>query len=1212
MEDMQLSFSNNELVSLFDISKIGYWKWDYVTNKIIYSPTWAKVVGYDFNEIEPDPSTWNNMIDPRDVEKMNNDIQAHLRGETDHYEVEVRLIKKDGTIIWAVCKGKITEFLQDGSPKSLSGVIIDINEIKAASEQLLDEQNKFTIAARLAKFAIWELDCTNGDIIYSDDFYSILGYEKGDLTLNMYAWVKELVSVSDNEKLKVYIEDLVLRNKTPKVLEVQVKRKDGKYLWMRVFGEIVERDENGKALKIVGGNLDIDMLKNSQQMLNTALDELEEHQQHLEELIKIRTQEIVDHDKMLLKVTEISQKLIAYDGDAREIIADCLIELCQLFGRERITAWKNIEIDGELYCKSIVKWREGNEPIIHPVPTESDLLLDKPEDIVFYNGKNDEIYAEKLLERIYKGRLIKYTDHFPTLYDYVLKEKTMNILASDALDDEKAFLAYEGVKAALITPIMHKGKHWGYIRIDKFKEEIKFSEVEENMLNIAGTLFASIIQKAENDEELKSAHAEAIASSQAKSNFLANMSHEIRTPMNAISGMSEILLRELGEHSASEYVVGIKQASSNLLTIINDILDISKIESGKLDIVQSEYTLSSLLNDVIAMARLRVESKQLEFFTYIDSKLPQKLIGDEGRIKQVLINLLTNAIKFTHKGHVGFDVTGNIVGDEVYLTFEVYDTGVGIKEEDMVRLFEEFERVNTTKNRSIEGTGLGLAISKQLCEMMGGTINLHSEYGVGSTFTVEITQNITQYEPIATVPSVKRVLVYESRPLYVKYFKLAIEKLGCECICCDNQSELFENLQEGGFDFVFTPALHLSKVQQLLEKKGSLAKVVMYTQTQNAKFLDGVYTLVLPVNTIQIAAALNNTTSTQYQKVERNRFKAPAAKVLVVDDNYVNLKVAKGLMAPYEFSIETAENGEIAVEKVKAEHFDLVFMDHMMPVMDGIDATIAIRELEGDYYKNLPIIALTANAIIGIRDLFIKEGMNDFLEKPIEMRKLNDILSKWLPDEMQIAFDPNVEKVEDAFDYGEILGVDIAQGLRYLGGNYEDYLDILSAYYNDGVKKQPYIRTLFMEKSLLAFKTEVHAIKSASASIGASNLSAKAFALESAASKEDWVFIDENVNEFLTDFHKVIEGIHEYLVSRIESQEEKEVGNLSLIKEKLPLLADAIDFIDLVEIESILDEICSFKWDAPFDEYILNIKSSIQSYDYDEGMVFVDKIKEIL
>ncbi len=1203
--------SKDELIELIEFTKIGYWRWEAQTNTVFYSKGWADILGYDVDELDPTIATWQRLVNPEDLILMEEHVTSHVNGEIPSFDIELRMNKKNGKEIWIQTRGKVMEYYKNGRPKYISGVLIDINDFKQALAQINEQRERFSVAVKLANFAIWELDCRNGNIFYSDEFYSVLGYQKGELTLNFSAWKDELISADDDNKLKHHINNIVIGNQESYLLEIRVKKKDGSFLWMRTFAEVIERDANGNAVRIIGSNLDVDELIKSQKSLSIALKKLEDHQLHLEEEIQIRTKEILEHDKILSKVTEFSQRLMSADHDIISVVGDCLTELCQLMGRERITFWQNLSVDGELYCKSIFKWRKGVGQIFRSSPIATDAILDSIDNIVLYNGENDDEYSKSLLNRILQGKLIKFKRHFPTLLNYILKEKTMNVIVSEVLDNEKAFLNQEGVHAVLISPVYHHGKPWGYLRVDNFTDETHFSVADENILNIAGSIFASAVQKAQSEEELRIAHAEAIASSQAKSNFLANMSHEIRTPMNAITGMSELLLRELGEHSASEYVTGIKQASTNLLSIINDILDISKIESGKLDIFDSPYTLSSILNDAITMARLRAEEKSLDFFTYIDSKLPQQLLGDEGRLKQILVNLLTNAIKFTPSGHVSLTVTGKTFANEVHLKFTVQDTGIGISKPDQERLFEEFVRVNTKKNRSIEGTGLGLAISKQLCEMMGGKISLQSELGVGSTFTVELKQVVTHTETIACVPIKKKILLYESRDLHIKYLKKSIENLDSECVFCANQSELYECLRDEEFDFLFTPALHFSKVQQVLTNKDT--KIVMYSQAQNAKFTDGIFTLILPANCIQISAALNNTGLTQYQKATKHFFRAPEAKVLLVDDNHVNLRVAKGLMEPYEFSIDTAENGLEAVEKIKENRYDLVFMDHMMPIMDGIDATVAIRKIPDPYFLNLPIVALTANAIIGIKDMFIEEGMNDFLEKPIVMKKLNEILTKWLPLEKQIVVEAIEETPEElvTVDYGEIDGINIVSGVRTMGGSYESYLDILKTYLNEGTKKLPIIQEYYNTKDLSSLKTEVHAIKSSSAAIGASDLSSKAYALETASANEDLEFIKKNTEDFLLELHGLLKSINEYLVNITPTDTEKEEGELILIKDKIDSLIEAFDFIDLDLIESILDELLIYSWQSPYGEYLDNIKTHIESYDYDEGMVYVQKLKEL-
>lgn len=410
--------------------------------------------------------------------------------------------------------------------------------------------------------------------------------------------------------------------------------------------------------------------------------------------------------------------------------------------------------------------------------------------------------------------------------------------------------------------------------------------------------FNDVTQERQAFRMLEESRMIAEEANRAKSNFLANMSHEIRTPMNAIIGMSDIILQssDIPEKTLSQ-VNEINVAGHNLLGIINDILDISKIEAGKYELITDEYELPSLIHDVSNIISIRLQETNAAFVVKLDETLPKKLIGDVGRIRQILLNILGNAVKFIKKGSVTFSVTWNKDKGEPKLMFDVADTGIGIKPEDIDKIFGSFSQVDTRKNRNIQGTGLGLAISKHMAELMGGNITVDSVYGEGSTFHITICQGIKFYEPLG-----------------------------------EQLKEALENRQ---------------------------------------------YRTVVAKKTVNIVPR-------------------PNAKVLIVDDTKVNLMVARGIMKKYGMQIDTATSGKEAIEKVQQTDYDIVFMDHMMPEMDGVEATKKIREL-GDKFKKLTIIALTANAISEAKEMFLQEGLQDFLAKPIETNALDDILNRWIP-----------------------------------------------------------------------------------------------------------------------------------------------------------------------------------------------------------------------
>ena len=398
-----------------------------------------------------------------------------------------------------------------------------------------------------------------------------------------------------------------------------------------------------------------------------------------------------------------------------------------------------------------------------------------------------------------------------------------------------------------------------------------------------------------------------------KDYFIARISHEIRTPMNAVIGMSELAQQDYGTPRGLEYISGIKNAGASLLAIINDILDFSKIESGRLEIAEATYETASMLGDALAIIRVQVKKKTekpLELFVEADPAIPRGMIGEAGRVKQVLLNLLSNAIKYTNEGFIRFSASGERVSENtVRLTFMVEDSGIGIKPEDMPKLFGDFTRVDEKRNSAIEGAGLGLSITRSLCRAMGGDVTASSEYGKGSVFTATLTQTVNDWTPMGNVIVTSAPQVEEQRATFV----------------------------------------------------------------------------------------------------------APDAEALVVDDFPNNLAVTEGLLRAYKMRVFTCMNGREAINLAKARSFDLVLMDHMMPEMDGMEAMQAIREF-GGRFAELPIVALTAHAISGMKEMFLASGFSDFLSKPIETDKLDALLRRWIPAEKQQNVPEHMGKIaETAF-----------------------------------------------------------------------------------------------------------------------------------------------------------------------------------------------------
>ena len=601
--------------------------------------------------------------------------------------------------------------------------------------------------------------------------------------------------------------------------------------------------------------------------------------------------------------------------------------------------------------------------------------------------------------------------------------------------------------------------------------------------------------------EIEKAIAEETA--RAKSAFLANMSHEIRTPINALLGMNELILRESGDPNITQCSETIRSAGNALLGIVNNILDFSRIETGDMEIRPDFYDLSDILTDMVNMTRTRAEDKGLKIKTEFDPETPRYLFGDAVRIKQVISNLLSNAVKFTEKGGITFRIDHEKIrgkDDSVLLKISVEDTGIGIREEDLEKLYTEFERIDEKRNRSIEGLGLGMNITRSLLLLMGSDLKVESTYGAGSVFSFTLKQGVSKWTELGN---------YETA----------------------------------------------------------------YQESMGRR------------------------------KAYRERFIAPLAEVLVVDDNPMNLVVFKSLLKQTLVNIDTADNGFQALELTGEKKYDIIFMDHMMPDMDGIETLQKIKKDGNNPNAGTPSVCLTANAIAGAREDYISKGFDEYMSKPVEGVRLEEMLLSYLPKEKvrsvledsgdTVSGNGEEERIKELRKYENI---DVDTGIEN-SGSVEAYVPLLQIFYKSIGNKTDELEGFLEEGDIKNYTIKVHALKSSAKLVGALSLGKKAQLLEEAGKNGDVSYIEENTGELLSD----LAGIGTILsdVFPEEESKEKAESDPEFIRSAYGEMLEAAQNMDIEALECIFDELENYRMPESEKELYGKLEKAYSVFDYD-------------
>mgnify|MGYP000869603515 FL=1 len=709
--------------------------------------------------------------------------------------------------------------------------------------------------------------------------------------------------------------------------------------------------------------------------------------------------------------------------------------------------------------------------------------------------------------------------------NYIIDNLKEAVIVTDA---DHRFLFLNSMADKIITSI---NKEQGYSTDDKIYAFIQGSQdffdwkdrhyqVEETVLKdnelIQGYMMTivDVTKIIEQNHLMKRLVLQTEDANRAKINFVSNMSHEIRTPMNSIVGITEILLRSRHSPKEQEYLLNIQSSGRVLLTIINDVLDCSKMEAGKMQLFDEPYDTCSLFHDLRISMENRIGHSGLELIYDIDQDIPCKLKGDMGRIRQVIINLVNNAIKYTEKGSVRFSVHVRQKNtDKVMLYYEVADTGIGIRKEDQKILFDAFQRVEMDRNRYVEGTGLGLTISQNLVNMMGGVIEVESEYGKGSRFFFTIEQTIIDPTPVSAV----------------------------------NYNGQKDNVTEKEAECLFI---------------------------------------------------------------------APEAHILLVDDNELNLVVAKELLKPLRMQIDTAENGLQAVKMVRGSQYDLVLMDHMMPVMDGIEAAKAIRALPEDKYQKLPIIALTANAMVDARKEFLNAGMNGFVAKPIDFARICNQLKLWLPKDLvrDVPKEEAKKLLADDLSDREIqpedpqMGFSFEEGVNHCGSK-AALMKTIRIFYRTIDSKADKIEQCLKEGLISDYVVEVHALKSSALLIGAVPLSEAAKELEGYGKQGKTELLEEKTPDLLAMYRDFKDILKPYADKEEAARQEASNGEWC---QALQQIHQCIEQFDLDGVDRIMEKLEEYQVPECIRESMDQLRVYVADVSLEEIMELTDTMTGLL
>ena len=847
-------------------------------------------------------------------------------------------------------------------------------------------ENEMEQLCDLAGIGLLNLNVSTGDIQLDRNLTILAGYEPGELPHSENTKIM-LTFEDDRPKVSQAFGDIMSGKRDHYQLEYRMRRKDGSIVSVRECAIVSERDMDGNVKRIAGLGLDLSKLKWAEEKARLM-------EQENRRLAKGATQgELAEQNRMLRAANSAAAMIIGgFHQDYEVVLEQSLQILGESIQADRAYIWRNKEIDGKLYCYPRAQWAR----------LTSSTFLDQ-------------------------DFLLAYDEFLPNWEELINQGYQFRTLVDQLSAAMQKFFDMQDVKSVMMIPLFLHGEFWGFVGFDECKNERIFTDDEAEIMSSGALVIASSVSRNETFKNLNEARKTAMDSTKAKGEFLSRMSHEIRTPMNAIIGMTTIAKRTDDIEKVRYCLDKVDVSSRQLLGIINDVLDMSKIDANKLEITNAPFDFEKMIQNIINMMQVRLEEKHLDFHLDINKVFTRNIICDELRLSQVLINLLSNAVKFTpESGSVTLMVREHEVEEgKSSLHIEVVDTGIGIDAQSQSKLFHSFEQADGSITRQFGGTGLGLAISKRIVNLMGGDIWVESEAGQGSKFIFEIEvewgEDLPQKEFETTVPSSLRILVVDDNEDVLEYFTNILGSFSLECDTASSGKEAIAFVEKSIEKEQYYDILFIDWNMPVMSGKSTVEKIkelagdkVIYVMISVAEWCDiekevkscGVTNFlskpVLP--SVLYDSILELTRKNLVTMNAKDSELVPDWKnkhILLAEDVEINREIVANVLEDTNVQFTYAEDGEQAVRLFRemGEQFDLILMDVQMPNLDGLMATRQIRELEEETGEEIPIIAMTANAFKEDVEVCLEAGMNGHLAKPLNLNELYVVLRAYLDNE---------------------------------------------------------------------------------------------------------------------------------------------------------------------------------------------------------------------